>query len=97
MQVEHDLDLGAVKSVEFLFKQKKTEYAPAIAIKTYPGEVSERDGAFHIPFSEAETRRFTENADFYCDPKITLVDGSIPATEIMTLHCNPTLWGERDD
>lgn len=94
--IEHDLDIADIASVRFLFKQKKSEDSPAILIKSYPDEVTERDGVFLIPFTEAETRRFKPGEEFYCDPKITLTGGEIPATEILTLNCNPTLWGDAD-
>ena len=96
IQIEHDLDISVVASVEFLFKQKKSEDAPAILVKNYPGDVTEENKVFSIPFTEAETRRFKPNEEFYCDPKIKFASGKIPATEILTLVCNPTLWGDAD-
>lgn len=95
--IEHDLDMSTVTSVEFLFKQEKLETAPVIIKKTYPGDVTEAEGVFNIPFTEDETRMFKSGRDFYCDPKITLVNGKIPETEILSIHCTPTLWGEDDD
>lgn len=94
--IGHDLDISVVASVSFLFKQKKVEDAPTILIKNYPGDVTEENGVFLIPFTEAETRRFKPNEEFYCDPKIKFASGKIPATEILTLNCSPTLWGESD-
>lgn len=94
--IEHDLNISQVKSVRFIFKQKKAEDAPVILIKSYPDEVTEENGVFLIPFTEAETRRFKEGKNFYCDPKVTFANGKIPATEILTLNCSPTLWGVHD-
>ena len=96
IQIEHGLDIADVTSVDFLFKQKKSEDAPVILIKSYPGDVTEDEGVFSIPFTEAETRRFKPGEEFYCDPKVTFANGKIPATEILTLNCNPTLWGDAD-
>lgn len=96
IQIEHELDISGVDSVCFLFKQKKSEDAPAILVKIYPGEVTEQNGVFFVPFTEAETRRFKPGEEFYCDPKIKLKGGKIPATEILTLNCDPTLWGDAD-
>lgn len=96
LPIEHELDISTVETVRFLFKQKKSEDAPAILIKNYPGDVSEKNGVFSIPFTEQETRRFKPGEEFYCDPKIKFVNGSIPETEILTLVCNATLWGESD-
>jgi hypothetical protein len=89
--------MSVVKSVSFLFKQKQTEEAPTVIVKTYPEEVTEENGVFSIPFAEQETRRFKADENFYCDPKITFQDGKIPETKILTLFCNPTLWGVNDD
>lgn len=96
IQIGHELDISDVASVRFLFKQKKSEDAPAILIKSYPGEVTEKDGVFYVPLTEAETRRFKPGEEFYIDPKITLAGGEVPATEILALNCNPTLWGDAD-
>lgn len=95
--IEHGLDMSTVSKIEFLFKQHKLEMGDALLIKTYPVDVTESDGIFYIPFTEQETRLFHSNKEFYCDPKITLLNGDIPATEILTLTCEPTLWGEPND
>lgn len=97
LQIEHDLDMSTVSKVEFLFKQNKLELGDPILIKTYPDDVTENNGIFNIPFTEKETRLFISNKNFYCDPKITLNNNKIPATEILELSCSPTLWGEVDD
>lgn len=96
LQIEHDLDMSTVSKVEFLFKQNKLESGNAVLIKTYPDDVTENDGKFNIPFTGEETRLFASNRNFYCDPKITLSNGMIPATEILELSCSPTLWGDAD-
>ena len=97
LQIQHDMDITTVKTVEFLFKQHKLECANVLLKKTYPNDVTEKDGVFYIPFTELETRLFSANRMFYCDPKVTFTDGKIPATEILELHCSPTLWGEDND
>ncbi len=96
IQIGHELDISGVASVRFLFKQKLSEDAPAILVKSYPGEVTEQSGVFFVPFTEAETRRFKPGEAFYCDPKVKLTNGKIPATKILILNCNPTLWGDAD-
>lgn len=100
LQLGHTLDLKTVERIDFLFKQEKEESAPALLKKTWlpaGGQVKEEEGVFFLPFTGEETRLFAPERPFYCDPRITLVGGSIPATGILRLSCQPTLWGETDD
>lgn len=99
LRLGHDLDLTAVERIDFLFKQERSEAAPELLKKTWlpvGGEVEEKSGVFEIPFTEAETRLFAAGKPFYCDPRITLIGGSIPATAILQFSCQETLWGEAD-
>ena len=99
LPLRHTLELAVVERIDFLFKQEREESAPAILKKTWlptGGEVEEKDGVFEIPFTEQETRLFKSGHSFFCDPKITLTGGSIPATEILQFFCKPTLWGDKD-
>lgn len=99
LRLGHDLDLTVVERIDFLFKQERKEAAPMILKKSWlpvGGEVEEKSGVFEIPFTEAETRLFAEGEPFYCDPRITLTGGSIPATTILQFSCQETLWGEAD-
>lgn len=100
LRLGHQLDLSTVERIDFLFKQERQEVAPAILKKTWlpvGGDVEEREGIFEIPFTGEETRRFTAGKPFYCDPRITLTGGNIPATAILQFSCKETLWGERDE
>lgn len=95
----HTLDLTAVERIDFLFKQERAEDAPAILKKTWlpvGGEAEEKEGVFALPFTEAETRLFAAGKPFYCDPRIVLTGGSIPATAILQFSCKDTLWGDAD-
>ena len=100
LRLGHTLDLASVERIDFLFKQERSEEAPALLIKTYlpqGGQVAEENGVFLLPFTQEETRLFTPNSPVYCDPRITLTGGKIPATAILQFSCRPTLWGEEDD
>ena len=96
LQISHDLTISDVDTVQFLFKQEKSEEAEARVCKTYPTEVTEADGVFSIPFTQEETCKFEVGKIFYCDPRVTFLNGQIPATEILELVCRPTLWSEKD-
>lgn len=88
-----------VESIVFLFKQEKSNSAPEVLVKNYPGEVeyNEEYNTFEIPFSEADTWLFAEDELFYMDTKITLVSGSVPETTIVTLRMHPTLFSNSED
>lgn len=89
-----------VDTIEFLFKQQKSESAPAILLKTYPdGGVTFDDEKelYLISFSEADTWLFAEDEPFYMDTKITLISGQIPETPIVTLRMHPTLFEAPDE
>ena len=99
LRLGHTLDLTGVERIDFLFKQEKQETAPALLKKTWlpiDGQVEEKAGVFEIPFTEEESRLFEGGRPFYCDPRITLTGGSIPATAILQFSCRDTLWGEKD-
>lgn len=100
LRLGHTLNLTGVERIDFLFKQNRQEDAPASLKKTWMptgGEVEEKEGVFEIPFTAAETRLFSAGKPFYCDPRIVLIGGSIPATSILQFSCNDTLWGEQDE
>lgn len=100
LRLGHTLDLSVVERIDFLFKQERSEAAPALLQKSFlpvGGQVTERDGLFEIPFTQEESRLFADRRPFYCDPRITLTGGSIPETAILQFSCHDTLWGETDD
>lgn len=89
-----------IETIQFLFKQQKSETADEILMKEYPGEdVSYDDecGCYKISFSEADTRLFAEDEPFYMDTKIILVGGTIPETPIVTLRMHPTLFEDSNE
>ena len=99
LRLGHSLDLSAVERIDFLFKQEREESAPSVLVKTYlpaGGQVTEAGGVFEIPLTKEESRLFAPDRPFYCDPRITLTGGSIPATAILQFSCRGTLWGEED-
>lgn len=98
IQIAHNLDLAAVSKVQFLFKQHASEAADALLLKTYGdgGDVAEENGVFSIGLTVEETALFEENENFYIDPRVTLIDGTIPNTRILTMQATATLWGEND-
>lgn len=98
IQISHDLDMAAVSKVEFLFKQHFSETAEALLLKTYGdgGEVTESGGVFSIGLTADETALFEENEKFYIDPRVTMIDGSIPNTRVLSIQATATLWGEED-
>ena len=100
LPVRLKLQTSDIAQVDFLFKQIKSETAPEILLKTYPGEdvtYNTDHDIFEISFSETDTRLFTEDEPFYMDTKITLVNGKIPETPIVTLRMHPTLFEAPDD
>lgn len=89
-----------INSIEFLFKQQKSEFAPALLLKTYPDDgvnYDQETDCYNISFSEAETRLFAEDEPFYMDTRIILITGSIPETPIVTLRMHPTLFEALDE
>lgn len=99
LPVRFRLNSSDIESIIFLFKQEKSNSAPEILVKNYPGQVeyNEEENIFKIPFSEADTWLFAEDKPFYMDTKITLVDGSVPETTIVTLRMHPTLFSNPED
>lgn len=96
LQVAHTLDMAQVAMVDFLFKHSAREDGRKILIKHYPGEVSEENGVFFIPFSKEETALFTGGCQAYCDPRVVYQSGQIPEVEIFSFPVEDTLWGEDD-
>ena len=96
LQVTHNLDMALVATVDFLFKHSPRESARKILIKRFPGEVTEENGVFLIPFTEEETALFTGGCQAYCDPRVVLHSGQIPAVEVFHFSVEETLWGEAD-
>ena len=100
LRLGHTLDLTGVERIDFLFKQERQEAAPAILKKTWlptGGEVEEKEGVFELPFTADQTRLFAAGRPFYCDPRIVMMGGGIPATGILQFSCKDTLWGTADE
>lgn len=97
-KVQVGVDVGEISEMTFLYKTEKSETAPEILTKTYPGEVTydEEGGYFVIPWTEAETLLFAPNDIFYMDTRIVLDGGYVPTTNIVALTMNPTLFGESE-
>lgn len=101
LPVRFRLNGADVESIIFLFKQQKSNSAPEILVKNYPGEVEYKTDCniFEVPFSEEDTWLFAEDELFYMDTKVTLINGKIPETPIVTLRMHSTLFsnpGEDD-
>lgn len=96
LPVRFNLNGEDVESIVFLFKQEKSNAAPEILVKNYPGEVeyTPDSNIFNIPFTEEDTWLFAENELFYMDTKIIMISGSIPETPIVTLRMHPTLFSK---
>ena len=89
-----------IQSIEFLFKQEKSERAPETLKKVYPGdsiEFDEEHNIYNISFTEEDTRLFLEDEPFYMDTRITMTGGSIPETPIVTLRMHPTLFEDENE
>lgn len=88
-----------VESIIFLFKQEKSNSAPEILVKNYPGDVQYKEecNVFEVPFSEADTWLFAEDEPFYMDTRLTLISGAIPETPIVTLRMHPTLFSKPEE
>ncbi len=97
LQISHPLDMSLVATVDFLFKHSPQEQARTVLIKSYPGEVTETDGVFSIPFSKEETALFSGGCRAYCDPRVVYLTGQIPNTAMMDFSVEDTLWGEQND
>lgn len=84
-----------VDHIDFLFTQDCSEQCRTRINKTYPSDcVDYSNGAYHILFTESETRTFAEERLFYMDTRIVLKGGEIPETKIVTLKMNRTLFSE---
>lgn len=104
LPVHFNINNDDVETIEFLFKQEKSESAPEILLKTYPSgdvEYKESSNIYNVAFTSDETRLFAEDEPFYMDTRITMTGGSIPETNIVTLRMHPTLFaqdeGEEDE
>lgn len=97
LQVSHGLNMELVAKVDFLFKHSPKENARTVMIKSYPGEVAEKEGVFCIPFTKEETALFTGGCQVYCDPRVMYGTGAIPQTAVFSFPVEETLWGENDD
>jgi len=98
LPVHFSINNDDVETIEFLFKQEKSESAPELLLKTYPGEVEydESRNMYNVAFTSDETWLFAEDEPFYMDTRVTMIGGSIPETPIVTLRMHPTLF-EHDD
>lgn len=97
LPVRCNINNNDVETIEFLFKQEKSESAPNTLLKLYPSEeveYKESCNVYNIAFTEDETRLFAEDEPFYMDTRITMVGGSIPETNIVTLRMHPTLFAQ---
>ena len=97
LPVHFSINNDDVETIEFLFKQEKSESAPEILLKTYPGEdveYKESYNIYNVAFTSEETRLFAEDQPFYMDTRITMTGGSIPETPIVTLRMHPTLFAQ---
>ncbi len=84
-----------VETIIFIFKQQKSQMAPCLLTKEYPdGGViyNEELDCYDISFTQEDTWLFAENEPFYMDTKITLINGKIPETPIVTLRMHSTLF-----
>lgn len=84
-----------IQKIEFIFKHNAKESAKEICYKVYPGNdvtFDQQSGCFHISVTEDETRAFLAGATGYMDTRITLLNGSIPATDIARFVVMETLF-----
>lgn len=92
LEVTFAIDNENLQSIEFVFKQEDKESAPALVEKTYPDDVTYKDGVYRVPFTTEETLRFEENKHFYMDTRPHTKGGAIPETPIVKLFMNKTLF-----
>ena len=86
-----------VASVEFIFKNRESENAPAVVYKKYPDGGVVRDGEyFMVSLTEAETRMFIAKARLYMGTRIVYADGSIPRTTTVQIEVDETLFDKED-
>ena len=90
--VKFFMDFNEVKSIEFMFKDIKSETADIILTKQYPTDctLDSDTNIISIPFTEEDTRLFSGR--FYMDTKIIMNDDTTPETDIVTLNMKPTLF-----
>ncbi|MBQ6991046.1 MAG: hypothetical protein IJN58_08310 [Clostridia bacterium] len=84
-----------VDSIEFIFKHRKSESAPAICTKKYPSDFVAYDAAnntYQVSLSEWNTRAMAQHTKIFMDTKITLTTGVIPPTEIAEFQVEETLF-----
>lgn len=89
-------DLDDVTRVEFAFAQTKDAGAQILKGGAYPDDYDRREGTniIDVTWTAEETRLFTAGARFYMDTRVTLADGNMPETPIVTLIMRPTLFEE---
>lgn len=100
LPVRVGVDSSDIETIEFLFKQEKSESAEEILLKEYPGddvEYNDTYNVFEVAFSSDDTWLFAEDEPFYMDTRITLTSGKIPETPIVTLRMHPTLFEGPED
>jgi len=89
-----------ISTIEFLFRQERSEDSEPYLLKTYPTDVT-YDAArdrYLIPWTEEETAKFLEDHEFYMDTRITLEgNNAVPETNIVKLVMNGTLFEEDDE
>lgn len=97
IRIKHNLDMSLVQKIEILIKQDRSQDAPALVKKAYPGAVTESGGILSMPLTATETEKMQQNKDVYIDPRVTCTDGSILGAPIMWMRVVDTLWGDDDD
>lgn len=90
-----NVDVSEVAKIEFIFKHRKSEAAPAICTKEYPSDFVVYDSAnntYQVSLSEWNTRDMLQYKKLYMDTRITLKTGVIPPTSIAEFHVEETLF-----
>lgn len=88
---------NTIESIEFLFKSRLSENAPALLHKMHPGDETTYDQKTNICtvyFSEIDTRLLKAFENVYMDTRITYADGVIPETVIKKFEIHETLFGK---
>lgn len=97
VRVNIDIDVSEVAKIDFLFKQDFDENCEASVKKTYPTEVTiDENGLFCVELSADETAKFKGRSWLYLDVRPVLKNGKVPATNIVQLNMNPTLYRSDD-
>ena len=86
---------AAVDTVEFVFKQECGEQAQGLVRKSWPGEVRRtEEGAYKVPLTQEETRRFQEGRYMYMDTRICLAGGAVISAPLTAVMVRRTLFEE---